>query len=306
MNPLKGKQLLEKVRLKIDDPSYNALDELEEAQEWIAIRAPYNWLRQTSTTAVAVISGATEFTMNLANVRRILTIYIGDPVTSDVGAVEGITLTSTDPVSINITGHGRSTGDSTTFVEVGGTTELNGNTYTITKTDADNFTLDSTSSDNFTAWTSGGRVNVTSANLVNWKQMEEFPPELFQEEVAKNAVISVSSDGSINWKYRLSGPGPFGKIIITPTPDSTKSIRVDYLKIPTDLALESYPDIPTAYQQQLINLASGFVLERSDNENKVALGTRFIQRAESYFRFLLNDLLTHNLKSLIGCLINKL
>lgn len=71
-------------------------------------------------------------------------------------AVEGVTLPSGSEVSIEITGHGFLTGDEIKFTGVGGTTELNSNTYTITKTDGDNFTLDNTDGDDFTAWTSGG------------------------------------------------------------------------------------------------------------------------------------------------------
>jgi len=83
-----------------------------------------------------------------------------DDVTVECGYtpkdIEGITLPSGSEVSIEITSHGFSTGDVVYFLSVGGTTELNANSYTITKTDADNFTLDGTDGDDFTAYTSGG------------------------------------------------------------------------------------------------------------------------------------------------------
>ena len=71
-------------------------------------------------------------------------------------AVAGITLTGSDPVSVTVTGHPFNTGESVTFASVGGTTELNGNSYTITDTGANSFTLDGTDSSAFSAWTSGG------------------------------------------------------------------------------------------------------------------------------------------------------
>jgi len=71
-------------------------------------------------------------------------------------SIEDITLSGSDPVSVKITSHSFLTGDTVKFASVGGTTELNGNSYTVTKTDDDNFTLDSTDSSDFTAWTSGG------------------------------------------------------------------------------------------------------------------------------------------------------
>ena len=79
-------------------------------------------------------------------------------------SIEGITLPSGSPVSANITGHPFSTGDVLSFLDVGGTTELNGNSYTITKTDANNFTLDSTDGDDFTAWTSGGTAGFATCD----------------------------------------------------------------------------------------------------------------------------------------------
>ena len=74
------------------------------------------------------------------------------------GTVTGITLSGSNPVSVAMTSHDCDTGDRVRFQDVSGTTELNGNWYTITRTDADNFTLDGTDSSNFTAWTSGGTM----------------------------------------------------------------------------------------------------------------------------------------------------
>jgi hypothetical protein len=74
----------------------------------------------------------------------------------DSDTIDGITLSGSNPVSINMNTHPFATGEQVSFAGVGGTTELNGNTYTITVTDANNFTLDGTDSSAFTAWTSGG------------------------------------------------------------------------------------------------------------------------------------------------------
>lgn len=81
--------------------------------------------------------------------------------------IEGITLAGNDPVSVNITAHRFATGDVVFFRNVAGTTELNGETFTATKTDDDNFTLDSTDSADFTAWTSGGSTTKLEADLVD-------------------------------------------------------------------------------------------------------------------------------------------
>ena len=78
--------------------------------------------------------------------------------------IEGITLLSGLPVSINITGHPFIDEDLVSFLDVTGTIELNGNEYAITKTDADNFTLDGTDGDDFTAWISGGTAGFATCD----------------------------------------------------------------------------------------------------------------------------------------------
>ena len=67
-------------------------------------------------------------------------------------SIEGITLSSGNPVSIEVTGHLFIDGDIVSFLAVDGTVELNGNSYAVTKTDANNFTLDNTDGDDFTTW----------------------------------------------------------------------------------------------------------------------------------------------------------
>lgn len=74
--------------------------------------------------------------------------------------ISSITLNGNDPVQVDTSAsHFLVTGDTVAFADVGGTTELNGNTYTVTRVDADTITLDGTDSANFTAYTSGGTVS---------------------------------------------------------------------------------------------------------------------------------------------------
>lgn len=80
---------------------------------------------------------------------------VSGPTPKSVG---GITLTGTDPVEITCVGHLLATGSRVRFQSVGGTTELNGNTYVITSTGNDKFTLDDTDSSAFSAWTTLGSI----------------------------------------------------------------------------------------------------------------------------------------------------
>jgi hypothetical protein len=64
--------------------------------------------------------------------------------------------TKANPCVITATGHGFRTGITVTISGVGGMTQLNGNTYTITRIDANSFSLDGVNSSSYGTYTSGG------------------------------------------------------------------------------------------------------------------------------------------------------
>jgi len=71
--------------------------------------------------------------------------------------VAGVTLSGSDPVSIEVTGHGFETGDLIRLADINGVTPSLAGNYTITRTDDDNFTLDGTDSSDYSGpYTSGG------------------------------------------------------------------------------------------------------------------------------------------------------
>ena len=124
-----------------------------------------------------------------------------------------------------------------------------------------------------------------------YKLMEELPSRLFEEQVAQASLIedytSTSSDD--RWCYNLlagsvsSGGGAFGRIRVTPTPDTTYTIRVDYIKNVTEVGPDTIPDLPIGYVYTLINLASGYILEGSEDQIKARRGPKLIERAEGSF-----------------------
>lgn len=81
--------------------------------------------------------------------------------------IAGITLFEADPVVVQaVAAHGFVTGSRVRFWNVGGTTELNGNIYTVTVTGDTTFSLDGTDSSQFSAWTVGGHV--TKNYVAGW------------------------------------------------------------------------------------------------------------------------------------------
>lgn len=74
--------------------------------------------------------------------------------------------TKANPCQVTMTGHTMVTGDRVSFASVGGMTQLNGNTYTVTYVDANNITIgvDSTS---YGTYTSGGTGTILGATQTN-------------------------------------------------------------------------------------------------------------------------------------------
>ena len=75
--------------------------------------------------------------------------------------------TQANPCQITAVAHGYTTGDTVKIEAVGGMTQLNGNTYTITNTGANTFTLNGINSTAFTAYTAGGTSKRTHTQIAN-------------------------------------------------------------------------------------------------------------------------------------------
>lgn len=80
--------------------------------------------------------------------------------------------TQANPVNIQSVGHGRTSGDRVYIFGVGGQTELNDITYTITRVDDDNFTLDGIDGTLHTAYTSGGTWVLANGFWFHWSTSE--------------------------------------------------------------------------------------------------------------------------------------
>ena len=85
--------------------------------------------------------------------------------------VDDIELDGDDVKIITSEPHSFSTGNMLTFSGIEGTTELNGNTYTITVVDATSFTLNSTNPSNFTAYQTSGTALVPGV-VIDIKDIE--------------------------------------------------------------------------------------------------------------------------------------
>jgi len=101
-------------------------------------------------------------------------------------AIEGITLSGSDPVSINITSHGFITGETARLILVAGVSPSLDGEYPVTKVDADNFTLNGTDSSDYSgSFTSGTACFATLAEMHYLTGREEggFPKGLANIEI---------------------------------------------------------------------------------------------------------------------------
>ena len=81
------------------------------------------------------------------------------------GAAKTITaVTKANPASVTSNAHGYSTGDQVDIADVEGMVQLNGNRYTITRTNANVFTLDDTDSTDYSTYSTGGKARLVQAS----------------------------------------------------------------------------------------------------------------------------------------------
>ena len=121
-----------------------------------------------------------------------------------------------------------------------------------------------------------------------WVELTEVPTALFESKV----LDSLGSDGTATEKspefYKLEG-GPVASVTITPTPDSAYPVRVDYIARIMPLDIDTEPLTPVDYDDTIALLASGYILERSEDEIKRVLAQTFISRALGQFGGMVAD-----------------
>jgi len=106
---------------------------------------------------------------------------------SQCKAIEGITLSGSDPVSVNVTSHGFITGETARLISIVGFSPLMDGEFGVTKTDDDNFTLNGTDSSDYTGpFTSGTVCFATLAELhyQTGREADSFVKGLANIEIA--------------------------------------------------------------------------------------------------------------------------
>jgi hypothetical protein len=162
-----------------------------------------------------------------------------DTITGNITAIAQ----PTNPTQITSTAHNLTTGAVITISSVGGMTQLNGNTYTITVIDANTFSLDGIDNTAFGAYTSGG-----SWTTIDQSFSFTIPGPFLSKEVVIGGVdsfgnaISINDDGNGNLQY------------ITPNPQTTVPPYTDvYTSLNAPTASDIGKPIPGMHNQNTGN-----------------------------------------------------
>ena len=128
---------------------------------------------------------------------------------------------------------------------------------------------------------------LSTTNEEGWELMEEAKPQLFEDRVTEFRDNNGDDEEDEPQYYKLIG-GPVATLTITPTPDATYSVKVDYLDF-HELSIEEEPRLSPIYDDTIAELAAGYVLETSKDAADLALGQKYEQRAMSEFEDIVKD-----------------
>jgi len=181
------------------------------------------------------------------------------------GSVTAITLSGTSPVEITAPTNALQTGSIVTFNNVGGTTQLNGNTYTITVIDSTTFTLNGTDSSAYTAYTSGGTwfSPNTFSFILFGNNVNPFPAPNFGIlstqvviggiDVNGNPIRIIDDGGGVVNAYGIGSNTTQGQLIFVQQNAVGNNV---YLGQPGNVQTSSIPNYSPIGGQQNANLSS--------------------------------------------------
>lgn len=107
-------------------------------------------------------------------------------------------------------------------------------------------------------------------NLISEKQPRDF-------DLKRNE--NINSTGEPEYFRVINLGTAFHSIRVTPVPDATYDIKVDYLAIPTDISDTTIPSVPQAYLNRLIRMAAGKILQKKDDQAEQQKGLMYISEA---------------------------
>lgn len=200
---------------------------------------------------------------------------------STTGTITGIAQ-PTSPAQITSVNHNLTTGAVITISNVGGMTQLNGNSYTITVIDANTFSLNGIDNTAYGAYTSGG-------TWVSLSQTFSFmlPSPFLSKEVViggtdtNGNAISINDDGYGNLNYLYPNPVVSVPVPVTiPTPPASYNVNT---QLPGMYNLNTgNPGLNSLTKIGKVNYVTGQIDFTLPSGISLALGTQFTTWTSQY------------------------
>jgi hypothetical protein len=121
-----------------------------------------------------------------------------------------------------------------------------------------------------------------------WRQLREVNELVFETKRREFLKSTGDDETDLPIWYKLEG-APITKITVTPTPDQAYETRLHYTAFPEEIGPDTVPVVPKAYHRKIAMLAAGFVMQMSDDPQRIAIGVNLANEARRSFRNLLRD-----------------
>lgn len=119
-------------------------------------------------------------------------------------------------------------------------------------------------------------ISIRETATQKWYLLEEKQPKDFDLERNEN----IGGEGGRPKYFRVINLGTaFHSIRVTPVPDTTYDIKVDYLAIPTKIDDLVIPSVPQAHLNRLIRMAAGKILQKKQDQADQQKGMMYITEA---------------------------
>jgi len=135
---------------------------------------------------------------------------------------------------------------------------------------------------------SDGAWSLVVTSTVGWTPLEEVSTRKFEEMRAAYTNKSTTLLTQAEPRYYKWIGGASATLAVTPTPDDTYDIRVDYVARPADITADTQPLLPLAFHDMLVTLSAAFALQRRSTPADITRGDRFFLQVQKDVKNLLN------------------
>jgi hypothetical protein len=296
---MNGNQILEEVRILIDDSAFSRFQDINRAYRQICAKANWRWLRKSSTGLTFFNTTTNTYTLRTTDIQQILGVFIRGTSSSGtwIAPVEDrLDFTSAEPSApaTNARYINTNTGTSnvtTTAVTADYIYTWSGSAWA-GQAPVTAYTTLVVDEDRHYQW-DGTTWNIQSVNTTTWNQMEEVSTRQYEEKASLYQTGGNPIPTMPYW-YKREG-GPVETITITPSADASYDVRVDYIARPETITATTSPVLPLAYIDILIYTA---VFQYFLRKQAVDQASMYKQLADDLWKPLLDNAFANTNRSI--------